>query len=448
MIKKIHLCQHKIYSLLEINNLEISQERTRKLLIERLKILLEFKKYTREVEQIIYELFEHPFTRLELKLLLLEARKCELLESCLIKYIEQNSQWLQYFAIREQIDIFKQCRKLKTIPLSDKVNDFPHPVDVVYTWCDMEDPIFLDKFITQNNFDPRDTKDQGLGKHRYINNQEIKLALISLFKYFNKVNHVYIVTNDQQFNLDFLIEKYKEKVSFIDHSQILPNEYIRENVFSSPLIETFLWNIPNLNEHFLYFNDDMILGNYLNPKHLFDSQNTAFALATNRNYAENLDLDKLIDYHQDKNISWKIGWVNSIKQFILNNDTIQPFFNIHLGVFLLRSECIKSFHKYKDNWINSFFCETIRGRLQVYSLLIYVWEAVLNNNQKLGDYYEYNRFSQVFNNGLNEENLRYIREEKPLFYCVNGLPDKKSKKMLVELTALVQQEIGEISTLS
>ena len=88
-------------------------------------------------------------------------------------------------------------------------------------------------------------------------------------------------------------------------------------------------------------------------------------------------------------------------------------------------------------WQLNFFKENIRGIYSVYTLIIYAWESLLSQKQKLGDYYEYCRRSIIFEGGLNEERIRYIKEIKPLFYCVNQIPDQKSKELLHELIKYV-----------
>lgn len=439
VLKKLFRTQQKFYSLLKINDYEIAQKSSRMLLIERLQILLNLNQDVAEINQLILELMAIPLTKSEFSALLRENRKYKPLEFQLIQHYERYPHWQDCEPIRQQIEIIRQNRVLQTTPLPNQVSEFPYPVDVVFTWCDMKDPIFLEKFKVQNKFDPMEREDESNGKFRFTNNQEIKLALISLFKYFADVNHIYIVTNEQQFSLDFLSIEQKNKISFIDHKEIMPREYISGEVFNSNLIETFVWNVPNLSEHFLYFNDDVILGNYLKPHHLFDQNNEALALTTPRKQNANLELARLIEYHQGEVVPWNISRVNAIRQFEIKNQTIQPFLNIHQGMFLVRSECARVFHKYQPDWQNSFFQEMLRGRQSVFAPLIYVWEAVLSGKQKVSEYYEYNRLSAVFNAGLNQENVEYIKKVQPLFYCLNHLPDAES---VANLHDLVNHNLG------
>ncbi|KAJ8956361.1 hypothetical protein NQ318_015099 [Aromia moschata] len=93
-------------------------------------------------------------------------------------------------------------------------------------------------------------------KQRFDDKYELKFSLRSLEKYAPWVNHVYIVTNGQipyWLNLDY------EKVSIVTHDEIF-RDTISLPSFSSPAIECNLHRIPGLSKRFIYFNDDIFLG--------------------------------------------------------------------------------------------------------------------------------------------------------------------------------------------
>ncbi|XP_018567426.1 N-acetylglucosamine-1-phosphotransferase subunits alpha/beta [Anoplophora glabripennis] len=127
------------------------------------------------------------------------------------------------------------------------------PIDIVYTWVNGSDPEFiknLNKFVNGKNesFD--------ISKQRFDDKYELKFSLRSLEKYAPWVNHVYIVTNGQipyWLNLDY------EKVTVITHDEIFRKK-IGLPTFSSPAIESNLHRIPGLSKKFIYFNDDIFLG--------------------------------------------------------------------------------------------------------------------------------------------------------------------------------------------
>lgn len=138
------------------------------------------------------------------------------------------------------------------------------PIDMVYCWCDGNDPEFLAR---KNFYLKREKKihdSDSVGNHRFVDNEELRYSLRSLTMYAPWINHVYIVTDRQA--PKWLNQDY-EKVTVIDHSQIMPSDIIP--CFVSPVIERYIVNIPGLSEHFLYSNDDMFFGRPINPDFFF-----------------------------------------------------------------------------------------------------------------------------------------------------------------------------------
>ena len=130
-------------------------------------------------------------------------------------------------------------------------------IDMVYLWCDGNDSAF--KKRKQQYLKIEDNSEQenneAVGDIRFFDNKELKYSLRSLEMYAPWINHVYIVTDRQV--PKWLNTKY-EKVTVIDHSEIMPQESIP--CFNSAVIEYFLPFIPKLSEKFLYGNDDMFFG--------------------------------------------------------------------------------------------------------------------------------------------------------------------------------------------
>lgn len=136
-------------------------------------------------------------------------------------------------------------------------------IDMVYLWCDGNDPDFKKR---KSQFLVKDSNDEEVvGDKRFFDNEELKYSLRSLEKNVPWINHVYIVTDRQipkWLNLNYF------KVTVVDHSEIMPNEIIP--CFNSSVIEYFIANIPNLSEKFLYACDDMFFGKELPPESFFE----------------------------------------------------------------------------------------------------------------------------------------------------------------------------------
>ena len=129
-------------------------------------------------------------------------------------------------------------------------------IDIVYTWVNGLDHEFI------------------LKKNRYLNNSmiednpairfeslnEIYFSIKSVLKYLPWINKIYIVTDNQIPELDSDIYS-TGKIEIINHTDIIPNEYLP--TFYSDTIESYLHNIPNLSEIFLYNNDDLFFLDYI-----------------------------------------------------------------------------------------------------------------------------------------------------------------------------------------
>lgn len=143
------------------------------------------------------------------------------------------------------------------------VDNISEKIDMVYLWCDGNDPEFIKRKQQYLGGDAV-KKNKVSGDVRFYDNEELKYSLRSLEMYAPWINHVYIITDRQVpkwLNTDY------EKVTIVDHSEIMPAECIP--CFNSNVIEYFLPYVPNLNEKFLYGNDDMFFGADVNPKDFF-----------------------------------------------------------------------------------------------------------------------------------------------------------------------------------
>lgn len=137
-------------------------------------------------------------------------------------------------------------------------------IDMVYCWCDGNDPDFLKRKNYYLGKEQESYDNDSVGNHRFIDNEELRYSLRSLSMYAPWIHHVYIVTDRQV--PKWLNTEY-EKVTVVDHSEIMPKDIIP--CFSASTIERYIVNIPGLSEHFLYGNDDMFFGRPITPQFFF-----------------------------------------------------------------------------------------------------------------------------------------------------------------------------------
>ena len=98
---------------------------------------------------------------------------------------------------------------------------------------------------------------------RYIQTNEIEYCVNSIIKYAKFIRKIFIVTDNQ---VPKFLANSQEKakypmVEIVDHSEIFKGYENHLPTFNSMSIESLLYKIPNLSEHFIYFNDDFFLFN-------------------------------------------------------------------------------------------------------------------------------------------------------------------------------------------
>lgn len=129
------------------------------------------------------------------------------------------------------------------------------PIDIVYTWVDSSDPEWQaarERCAAEQHVDlPASSNDE-----RFINRDELKYSLRSVWLYAPFVRHIYIVTVGHR---PEWLDTDSGKVTIVPHREIFPNPGDLPT-FNSHAIEACLHRIPGLSEHFLYFNDDVFLG--------------------------------------------------------------------------------------------------------------------------------------------------------------------------------------------
>lgn len=144
-----------------------------------------------------------------------------------------------------------------------------YPIDAVILWVDGNDEEHFNKISSYVN-DKKILSSTSF-RTRYVHVDEVKFTVDSILKNAPFIRNIYIVTDNQtpsfldnQSNSD----KYS-KVLLIDHKIIFENKEEYLPTFNCFSIETIMFRIPNLAEHFVYFNDDLFLINKCYPSDFF-----------------------------------------------------------------------------------------------------------------------------------------------------------------------------------
>lgn len=168
------------------------------------------------------------------------------------------------------------------------------PVDAVYTWVDDTDPAWRER--KRAHAPPDQARHRGPGGDaRYVNRDELRHSLRSLHLYAPWIRRIHLVTAGQ---VPSWLEQ-SDRVRVVDHREILPASALP--TFNSHAIETGLHRVPGLAEHYVYFNDDVLLNRPVRPEQLFSPDGRYAAFLT----------DAPIGLETDRPEAWRSGALNA-----------------------------------------------------------------------------------------------------------------------------------------
>jgi hypothetical protein len=138
----------------------------------------------------------------------------------------------------------------------------PFPIDAVLPWVDGNDPVLAAKRAPYAGGGVLENNDVG-GPARYVSRGEIRWTVASMLRFAPFLRKIYIVTDGQDPDLGGMLREHfpdrVDDVVVVDHAVIFRGREAYLPTFNSNSIDTLVWNIPELSEHFLYTNDDTML---------------------------------------------------------------------------------------------------------------------------------------------------------------------------------------------
>lgn len=146
-------------------------------------------------------------------------------------------------------------------------------IDAVVTWVDGNDPMHRAKRAKFAGNGELQSEDIG-GDIRFTSVGEIKYCLASILKFAPFIRKIFIVTDGQTPDVQkFLHTNFPDNpipIEVVDHKVLYEGYESCLPVFNSLSIETNLWRIPDLSEHYIYFNDDCMLIAPTQPSDYFE----------------------------------------------------------------------------------------------------------------------------------------------------------------------------------
>lgn len=161
-----------------------------------------------------------------------------------------------YYRLRK-----KRQDPLPTVSVAAQTPNSP-TIDVVYTWVNDQDETWARQKATCAG----DARLPSAHMSRFHDREELRYSLRSLAAHAPFVNQIHIVTNGQ---VPAWLNTDHPRVNLVTHEQIFADPS-NLPTFNSHAIEAQLHHIPGLAEHYLYFNDDVFLGQPVLPADFFN----------------------------------------------------------------------------------------------------------------------------------------------------------------------------------
>ena len=269
-------------------------------------------------------------------------------------------------------------------------------IDMVFTYCDGTDP----KFIEEKNRFLKEKDKVNNKPVRFININEITYSVRSVLKFMPWINMIYIITNKQIPPVEL-----NPKVKIIDHTEIIPKKYLP--TFNSDVIESFIHNIPELSEIFMYNNDDTMHTRYVDISDILQGDKIIF-----RNYNSINEINK-------NNNEYKKRIYLTSRLFKQVNPLIKLINNHHTKI--LRKSTLKLVEEKYPKLLHELRMNRLRGDNYIQYLFFCVnIDNILNENIIL-DRYDDVLVYHLGNKEYREDMFLRIYKKKPKFLCLNDM---------------------------
>lgn len=146
------------------------------------------------------------------------------------------------------------------------------PIDAVVAWVDGNDPVHKAKRQKYGKSTELSNDEVG-GDIRFTSIGEIKYCIASLLRFAPFLRTIFILTDSQNPQIDSFVQEHfpqrTTRIQVVDHKDIYRGyeEYLP--VFNSLSIETLIYRVPGLSEHYIYLNDDFMLAAPATPETFF-----------------------------------------------------------------------------------------------------------------------------------------------------------------------------------
>lgn len=158
---------------------------------------------------------------------------------------------------------------LRDIPRTKPAGESHFPIDIVVPWVDDRDPLWRterDLHLLQDGSSKK-IRNFDVGEDRFRSWDNLQYIFRGIENYMPWVRKIHLVTNGQ---MPSWLSLAHPKLNFVKHSDYIPDNFLP--TFNSHVIELNLHRIPDLAEHFIYFNDDTFVIRPMKPSDFFSDQ--------------------------------------------------------------------------------------------------------------------------------------------------------------------------------
>ena len=135
-------------------------------------------------------------------------------------------------------------------------------IDFVITWVDMDDPKWKKEF--EKYCGKINNSNNSISEARFRDYGFLKYWFRGVEKFAPWVRKIHFVTCGQK---PEWLDESNPKLNLVNHKDFIPNQFLP--VFNSTSIEMHIHKIPDLTDHFVYFNDDFFIINNVSQERFF-----------------------------------------------------------------------------------------------------------------------------------------------------------------------------------
>ena len=295
-------------------------------------------------------------------------------------------------------------------------------IDAVILWVDGSDENHIQKL--SQYVENKSLLDKKGFLTRYLQVDEIEYCVKSIQRFAPYVRNIYIITDNQipSFLKNQSDNSEFENVKIIDHKVIFEGFEQYLPTFNCYPIETMMSRIPDLAEHFIYFNDDMFIVKETKPSDFFTANGYPVLRGKWTNFDTNCFKEFLrkigVKKRRISKVTYKKSQENSARMLGMNR-----YLKVSHTPFPMRKS---TFNDYLDqnteimvNSIKHRFRDASHFMIQLHAAHL----EILNNTYELKKNYNLVHF------GSTEKSMLWIKSK--LFST-----EKDSKKLFVNIQSL------------